>query len=56
MCMQLVRSAEECDKLGAFIRLQLKIFRNPTTPIEIINTEFFSLKKYLTYRLSRFFL
>lgn len=52
MCMQLVRSAEERDKIGASIRVHLKAFRNPTTPTEIIDTEFFNLEKYLTYRVS----
>ena len=52
MCMQLVRSAEERDNIGAYICVQLKAFRNPTTPSEIIDTEFFNLEKYLTYRVS----
>ena len=52
MCMQLVRSAEERDKIRASIRVHLKAFRNPTTPTEIIDTEFFNLEKYLTYRVS----
>lgn len=52
MCMQLVRSAEEHDNIGASIRLQLKTFWNPTTPTENKDTEFLIPEKYLPYCVS----